>query len=260
MKKTILFLVFQIINISSFSQTDLNLNEKTLNLDKTINAYPKKGIDDFKIEFAKTLDLSTERILEINQKNIKINTNFNIDEEGKISNVKIINDKFKLRDEVTTAFSKMPNWNPAQKDGKSIASNYSLQIILNLGLPDYEFDENRIPKIVLQQKDFEAFRYEFNSHMIYPRDFWERYYYKKGGYDSGNNTTSNIFQYEVKFIVNEKGEFEDIKTYINGSYDSYLNAAVKKALKKCNPWEAATLNGEKVKSSFTYPIQLNIKK
>ena len=86
-------------------------------------------------------------------------------------------------------------------------------MLLNLGLPDYELDENRIPKIALQKADFDAFQYEFNSHMIYPRDFWDRYYYKKGSYDNGNNTTSNVFKYEVKFIINENGEFEDIKTY-----------------------------------------------
>ena len=251
--------------ISSLCHSQENDQEKlvqkiTNQSDSIIKAHPVNGIDEFKLDFAKALTIPTNRILEINQKQLRIITSFKVNEFGEISDIKIINDKFGLTNDINTTFSKLPNWVPAKKNGINISSSNSLTMLLNLGLPDYELDENRIPKIALQKADFDAFQYEFNSHMIYPRDFWDRYYYKKGSYDNGNNTTSNVFKYEVKFIINENGEFEDIKTYVNGSYDSYLNAAVKRSLAKCTPWEPATVNGEKVKSSFTYPIQLNIKK
>lgn len=188
-----IFLIALIIGVNFIGFSQENTDEKlfidsNISSDSIIKAKPKNDIEEFKIEFAKTLNLSVNRILEINQRKVRIITNFNIDENGKISNIKIINDKFKLKDEVSDALSKMPNWIPAQKDGKNIASNQSLQIILNLGLPDYELDENRIPKVVLHKKDFDAFHYEFNSHMIYPRDFFERYHYKNDGYDSGNKS------------------------------------------------------------------------
>jgi len=263
MKNLIIIILLIFVSLKSFSQENVDLKPVEINFsnnDTIIKATPANGIDNFKAEFAKALTLSTERILEINLRQIKIIVSLNIDASGKITNAKVINDKYNLTPEINETFALLPNWIPAKENGVNTSSIYTLPIGLNLGLPDYELDENRIPKIALQKADFDAFHYEFNSFMIYPRDFYNRYYYKKGSYDSGNTNTSNVFKYEVKFIVNEKGEFEDIQTFINGKYDSYLNASVKKALKQCAPWEPATVNGEKVKSSFTYPVQLNIKK
>lgn len=246
--------------IFSQEKTDNETIDHEIVNENITKAKPQNGIDHFKVDFAKALVLSDKRIIEINKRHLRINLTFNVDETGLISDIRIINDKYQLKDEVVQTFEKLPKWIPAQENGKNVASTFALPIVLNIGLPDYELDENRIPKIALQQADFNAFLYEFNSHMIYPKDFWNRYYYKRDGYDLGNNETSNVFKYEVKFIINEEGKFEDIKTFINEKSDPHLNNSVKKALAKCQAWEPATINGEKVKSAFTLPITINIKK
>lgn len=253
-------LLFILLLLGNFNVAKANnLDEINVINDSITKARPQNDINEFKIEFAKALTISNDRILEIGKSQIKIISNFTVDSTGKIQNVKVINDKYNLTEEVTNTFNKLEKWIPAQENGINISSNQSLVFILNISLPDYQLNEKRIPNIVLHKQEYAEFYYEFNSKMIYPRDFWSRYYHKKDAYDSGNKNASSEFKYVIKFTVNEEGKFEDIKTYVDDIYDSYLNSSVKKALNKCSPWEPATINGEKVKSEFTLPWTLSIK-
>lgn len=228
--------------------------------EEVIKAKPVDGLDNFKLKFAESFTIPTERILEINRKQLNLIISFQVDENGKLDNIKVLNDKYKLTPEISEIFKTLPNWIPSQSNGVNVSSFNSIPITINFSLPDYEKSENSIEKRRALEAEYRAFYYEFNSHMIYPRDFWERYYYKKGAYDTGENNTSNEFRYMIEFTVNEEGKFENIKTLVNEKPDEYLNKAVKRALAKCTPWEPAVENGKKVKSSMKLPITISIKK
>lgn len=255
MKIILLFICLCCLN--GFSQ-EISNTETTTHQDSIIKAHPVNSLEAFKREFAEKLNIPTERLLEINQKQLKLIISFLVKEDGKLANAKVLNDKHKLTPEIKGIFESLQNWIPEQQNGKNVASYNTIPIIINISLPDYEISENSIEKRRELENEYKAFYYEFNSNMIYPRDFWERYYYKKGAYDTGANNTSNQFQYLIKFVIDEEGKFQDIETIVNGKYDGYLNKSVKRALAKCTPWEPAVVNNKKVKTYKTLPIVIKI--
>ena len=255
---TIMIILFSNISLAQTVNNEITINKEIV--EETIKAQPKNGIDPFKLDFAKNLAISTNRIIEINQKYLKIITTFHVDENGKISNVRIINDKHKVAAEISNTFAKLPDWIPAQNNGVNVSSQYTLPLTLNISLPDHEAGKDSYQRRKALEAEYRAFYYEFNKYMIYPNDFWERYHYKKGPYNMGINQNSNVFEYEIKFVVNEEGKFENIQTIVGDKIDEYLNKAVKKALSKCTPWEPAEANGKKVKNGITLPIKIKIEK
>lgn len=255
------FIVYLISLLSFVSHGQIEIDSTTVDFkEELIKAYPEDGLENFKLKFAESFSIPTERILEINRKQLSLIISFIVDENGKLDKVKVLNDKHKLTPEISQIFKTLPDWIPAKKNGTNVKSFNSFPITINFSLPDYEKSENSLEKRRALETEYQAFYYEFNSHMIYPRDFWERYYYKKGIYDTGENKTSNQFKYIIEFTINEEGKFEDIKTFINEKSDGYLNKAVKRALAKCTPWEPAVENGKKVKSNMRLPVTLTIKK
>ncbi len=258
MKKIIIsFVLTLFISLNTLAQEqDRSTSSETL----ISKAQPQHGIENFKLEFAKLLSLSDEKISEINQDKIKVLISFQVDETGKVSNVKVLNDKHNITSEISKTFNLLSDWIPAKNNGENISSYNSLPLVLNLRLSEKEIQENEIERRRQQEIGHRAFFHEFNSYMVYPKDFWERYYYKKGAYDTGENNTSNKFQYIIEFVINEEGKFEDIETFVNGEKDLHLNKSVKRALSKCNPWEPAIANGKKVKTKMSLPITININK
>lgn len=259
MKKFFLFCFTSILApLGSYGQ--IENNSTTIDYkEEIIKAKPVDGLDNFKLKFAESFSIPTERILEINRKQLSLIISFQVDENGKLDNVKVLNDKYKLTPEISQIFKTLPDWIPSQRNGINVSSYTSIPITINFSLPDYEKSENSIEKRRALEAEYRAFYYEFNTHMIYPRDFWERYYYKKGAYDTGENKTSNEFRYMIEFTINEEGKFENIKTIVDKKPDEYLNKAVKRALAKCTPWEPAVENGKKVKSNMKLPVTLSIK-
>jgi len=258
MKKCILtFILF--VSFASNAQIEIDSTSIAYKED-VVKAMPIDGIENFKLKFAEAFIIPTERILEINRKQLNLLISFQVDENGKLNQIKVLNDKYKLTPEISQIFKILPDWIPAKNDGVNVSSFNSLPITINFSLPDYEKSENTIEKRSALELEYKVFYYEFNSHMIYPRDFWERYYYKKGAYDTGENNTSNEFKYIIEFTINEEGNFENIKTFINEKPDEYLNRAVKRSLAKCTPWEPAIENGKKVKSNMRLPVTITIKK
>lgn len=258
MKKIILgFILF--VTLVSYAQTEIDSTSVAFKED-VVKAKPIDGIENFKLKFAESFSIPTERILEINRKQLSLIISFQVDENGKLNHIKVLNDKYKLTSEINQIFTTLPDWIPAKKNGINVKSFNSFPITINFRLPDYEKSENSLEKRTALETEYKAFYYEFNSHMIYPRDFWERYYYKKGAYETGENKTSNEFKYIIEFTINEEGNFENIKTFINEKPDEYLNKAVKRSLAKCTPWEPAIENGKKVKSNMRLPVTITIKK
>ena len=221
-------------------------------------AYPENGLDKFKLQFAKALTIPTDKITESNLVQLKLLISFLVDENGEINNTKIINDKYNLTSEIEKTLKSINNWIPAQKNGENISTYNSFSIVLNINLN--EDDSSSLKTYNLTKQELEFFHKEFDKNMYYPSHFWDSYYHKKNNYAMGLNASVNDYSYEIKFEIDEEGNFTNIQTYIDEKPNLELNKFTIKALKKCKKWQPLVIKNQKVKSNFSLPIFVKIKR
>ena len=64
----------------------------------------------------------------------RVVANFDINEDGSISNIQIVRSLSNACDqEVIRILKAMPNWRPGKKDGKAVKATFSLPITFTLG-------------------------------------------------------------------------------------------------------------------------------
>lgn len=88
-------------------------------------AEPKNGIDGFYKEFQRkfrNLDIPS------NVKTVSIRLKFVVEKDGSLSSIKALDNKYGVGDEAIRVLKSMPKWTPAQHNGKTVRSSFSLPI------------------------------------------------------------------------------------------------------------------------------------
>lgn len=88
-------------------------------------AEPKNGMNSFFSEFKRkfrNLDMPS------NVKTVSIRLKFVVEKDGSLSNIQALDNKYGVGDEAIRVLKSMPNWKPAQHNGKTVRSSFRLPI------------------------------------------------------------------------------------------------------------------------------------
>lgn len=196
--------------------------------------------------------------LEAMKKGIKgrVTCSFTVNKEGKVSGVKVIKGvDTNLDAEAVRVISEMPNWTPAEKDGKKVGVNLLVPIVFRLvkesATPESteksSDDLAKVYSITEKQAEFpdgEGALYQFiNKTMKYPVVAAE------------NNIEGKVV---CKFIINENGTISNAE--VTQSIDESLDKEALRIIGLMPKWNPAEQKGKKVKSYYTLPFTFKMHK
>lgn len=88
-------------------------------------AMPNEGYDKFFESFIRKFSKNS---IESNEKELVIKLRFVVEKDGSFTDIQIIEDKFGLGNEAVRVLKSMPKWKPAQHNGTSVRSIFTLPI------------------------------------------------------------------------------------------------------------------------------------
>lgn len=232
-KNTILTLIFLSTNIL-FAQNDSIIKSK---------AQPPFETIEYVSQIISNLNLPEEKASSLPNENITFNLSFFVSNEGKVNNVRIINDSYEMSSYFENAMKSLPNWTPAKINGENKSSREQLAIQLNLKVNETSITTN-------PEETQKGFYHEFARKFILnskdKRELRKLGFEKDGIIDLKFNST---------FVLNEKGEIENLR--ILESNLDFLKERVFKIIREY-PWEIQQIDGKPTSKPFTLKISLKI--
>lgn len=221
-------------------------------------ASPKEGMQNFFKKFVSTFHLPEQYK---DKAEIKMVLRFIVNENGTLSDIKAHNSENKdyvlherdinkpndsyyfegLKAAILT-LKQMPEWNPAMKGEKAVASNFTIPLTLKTGNPEtskdiysnVEFDKKASPKEGLQK---------FYENVTDVMDLSEL----------AANT-----RFTIEFVVETDGSLSDIRlkpsTALSKELSDKYQLLLTDAIRKTPKWIPAEKDGKPVRSDFVLPV------
>ena len=181
----------------------------------------------------------------------KVVVSFNVDETGKLSDLKPEESSSPFfTEEALRVVSTMPAWKPAIKEGQPVTVRHAVSIPFSLKMPlqyagvmnDTIIDGNKIENPPQFPGGLEGMMYYLGRNMKYPRDA-----VKKG-------IEGRVI---LSFVVDTQGEISNIKI-LKPLFPS-MDAEAQRVVSNMPPWKPGMLHGKPVKVRFTLPVLFSIR-
>ena len=172
----------------------------------------------------------------------RVTLSFTVSETGKVTDVKVLRGVHEdLDKEAVRVVSSSPDWTPGQKDGKTVAVNYTFPVIFMLR--DKETKTEAVPfqfadiKPGFNGGDANEFSKWVNEQLTYPENC------KKEGI-TGRVT--------ISFTVSETGKVTDVKV-LRGVHEDLDKEAVR-VVSSSPDWTPGQKDGKTVAVTYTFPV------
>ncbi|WP_177761120.1 M56 family metallopeptidase [Flavobacterium sp. I3-2] len=174
---------------------------------------------------------------------------FNIDENGKIGKVNILNtNDFLIKDFITKLLEESPNWNPEIKNGIAIQSTMSIP--LRIKKSDSEMLNTDLHKTENVKQDF------IKAH---PKEGIKKFYSHFMRILTVPEFNENIdVKIVLKMVVEEDGNLSNFEFEKPNVLYKELEENIISALKSMPAWNPATQDGKPIASDFYLPINIKV--
>ena len=176
----------------------------------------------------------------------RVSVQFIVKKSGSIKKVKVLESiNPALDEEAVRVVKAMPNWIPAEKNGKKKSMEYTLPINFSL-----EKKENK--KVVITTQTFTK-QPEFTGGSAL------MFLYIQENLKKIEQSINRNFEGQVvaQFVVNTIGKIENVK--ITEGIDSEVDEKIKNMIETMPNWIPGERNGKKVNSDYTLPLTLSFK-
>ncbi len=169
---------------------------------------------------------------------------FTIDAEGKVGSLKIVRGiGGGCDEEVLRVAALMPDWKPATRNGKAVASSMVLPVKFTLSSGNE--DEKTVFTVVEEMPEFpggdEAKTAYMKSKLSYPESALK------------SKTEGTVY---ITFVVEKDGSVNDVKI-LRGVHPD-LDAAAMKAVIEMPAWKPGKQRGEPVRVQFNLPVRFKL--
>jgi len=220
---------------------------------------PKGGMDGFRKWILASYEYPQEAI----DAGIKgrLEVSFVVEKDGSLSTFGVVKDiKYGTAEALIETLKKADKWMPGIHNGKKVRVSYVLPMTLNL-----ESDESpKIPAQITPKKGSNPSNAatenlsDVNVHpdpvgglAVFRKWVQENYQYPQEAIDVGVKG-----KMEVSFVIEEDGSLSTFKAVKDPGYGTA--EALIAVLKKAEKWHPAVIAGQPVRSSFSFPLTINL--
>jgi|SRR5690606_3615477 len=207
---------------------------------QVVEATPIVPINEYLDLLAANLELPDELTEKYANQDIELTIVLTITKEGSVFNPKVQNDSLQLEPYLKKAVGNLPKWNPQTEDGIAVVSRKAFKLII----PNHPINTN-------------------NSQVTEPEQGMERFmmnFVRKVNVDKYLNDKKKASEIKMiaTFVVEKDGSLTNIK--IRESNEPTFNNEVIRVIKSMPKWKPAIEDGMPVRSDFTLPITIKIKR